>query len=723
MKSKVIIVSSNIDESISSFIDILESHFKNLMPLKFSVVNSKYFQKNNIEADDLIIYILSKNNFEELSKISELASKLTNRIVFIGSLKNKFILGPTYLNSANALADSAYLSHLNYENGCFPEYDELVHLELDDFGKSLDYNRGLTYHKFLNALIEETYGVITKSSTARCVDHVEVYQRKKDRIRNYILPIFDRDKTSSINGNDFDNFVRLYANSKKQIKGKNFFSERILNKESVYQKVGIIGGGTSGYLSALAMKKKFPFLDVTIIESSKIPIIGVGEATTPSIVRFLFNTLGFDKSEFYKNVNPTCKLGIKFDWGLPNQYFNFPFGRAEILASQLNHGNINFSSLESFLMSKDSSLLFKEIYHNDSNEEKPKHFSEILSHAFHIDNKSFVNYLKVKANDLKINLIDDKIIDVVKASNSDDILSVVGENGSNYKFDFFIDCSGFKSLLLEKTLKSDFISFNDALFTNCAITAKRPNDGLIKPYTLAETFNYGWCWHTPMNTEDHLGYVFSLDHCSKDEATNELKINYPDSIIQNTVHFKSGRHKEIIKGNVYAVGNSYAFVEPLESTGIYMIIKEIEYLLQIYEILKISKEIRTSINQTIGDHWDYLKFFLAIHFKYNTSNSSNFWKDCNEKINISEYQWLIDLYESAGPLSYIDEKSLKFVRNRIPDSLFGFSGIDNILMGQGFFPKRIYESKINDRVWSYNLSNWERIERSTRDIKGSHFPS
>lgn len=717
MKNEILIINSNKTPRLSEFIKLLEASINYTINLNCKVLSEKDFYKSDkVKNSNICIYFINQKKFEDIHRISNQLKR--QKIIFISAFKNNLIFGPTTHAELTASIGSAFLSYLNYKIGRLPKYEELINSSLKNLDAPLSNLKPSEVNTLIKLIISELLMLIKGKGQSKYIDHIKIFSKKNEEEKQYVYPFFEEsDENGELKKEEYFILKNKWLTSKKQIRKRTFFSNNnSLDSENLYSTVGVIGGGTSGYLSALALKKNYPNLKVTLIESSKIPIIGVGEATTPNIIRFLFETLGFDKEDFFKKVKPTCKLGIKFDWGLPDTYYNFPFGGADLLASQLYHGDVNNCSLSSMLMSRNSSLVVGE---NNGVNEVYESLTDSLYHAYHINNKDFVLYLKEKAREFNIELIDDLILECSK-DELGNIGMVKGEVG-NYHYDFYIDCTGFKSLLLEKMMDSKFVSYSDSLFTNCAVTAKMNNSGVVKPYTHSDTMNNGWCWNTPVRDSDHLGYVFSKNHCSIDEAKEELKLKHPSAEILDVVHFRSGRHEKVLVGNVYAVGNSFAFVEPLESTGIHMIIKEIKYLIENFTEIKKSSVIRDIINDDITKHWDYLKFFLAIHFKYNKKLSTPFWNDCH-KIDLKEYNWVVELYKKCGPLNYLDSKTKKIIRKRLPDSLFGLGGIDCILMGQGFFPDNFKGNKVNEKIWNSNINIWERISDNTIPlVKGDQF--
>src|SRR5581483_7337884 len=340
-----------------------------------------------------------------------------------------------------------------------------------------------------------------------------------------------------------------------------------------YRRVCVLGGGTAGYLTAMGLRARLPHLDVTLIESSKIPVIGVGEASTPELVKFLHSRqfLGLDVVDFYRRVLPSWKLGIRFFWGPPgDSYFNFPFQRGCLLESQLYDGSFDAQSLGSLLSTANRAPVVT------GGDEEVISLLPSVRFAYHLDNRRFVRYLQEEAPRLGVRHLDRVIADAALTPDGQAIDHLITEDGERLAFDLYIDCSGFRSFLLEKKLGSPFLSYASSLYTDRAIAATVPHDGTVKPYTLAETMDNGWCWNISFEEHDHRGYVFSSAFCSDDQAVAEMRAKNPGMDDPAVIPFRSGRHQDFWKGNVIAMGNSYAFVEPLESTALHMIVLQID---------------------------------------------------------------------------------------------------------------------------------------------------
>jgi tryptophan halogenase len=464
--------------------------------------------------------------------------------------------------------------------------------------------------------------------------------------------------------------------------------------------VGVIGGGTAGYLTALALQKTHPELKVTLIESSTVPIIGVGEATTPLMPAFLHGLLGFSIHEFFKEVQPTFKLGIKFLWGAPDDHFDYPFGDFALLEPHAYEDKIVDHSLYSQLMAGDRFPLAEV-------EKNGRCISFLRAHtAYHLDNVRFVNYLSKKARERNIDYVDALIRDVETCQAADGVEEVAAvhlADGRRLTFDLYVDCTGFRSLLLGKALQTRYISYDKSLFNDQAVVADVPHGGRLKPYTLAETMNSGWCWAIPQVEADHRGYVHSSAFCTIDQAVAEMRTKNPTMGDYRVVRFRSGRHEEFWRGNVVAMGNAYAFVEPLESTALHMVLTQIRLFLDALPVQRYERGIQRCLSRRVADHWDYIRWFLAIHYRFNRRLNTPYWQACREHTDMSTLEELFQHYQERGPLSYYRGGSRVFGAH---DAIWGPQGIDMVLMGQKV-PSRAPLPTIDESTWRKRV----RIQR------------
>lgn len=449
--------------------------------------------------------------------------------------------------------------------------------------------------------------------------------------------------------------------------------------------VGILGGGTAGWFTALALRAQLPWLEVTVIESPSIPIIGVGEASVPSLVAFLHHYLKLDVLEFTREVQPTWKQGIRFEWGLPGDHafmapFDWEVNGVGMLGAMAETGDVSAFTLQGTLMARDRTPIVR-------TDNKLESFLPMLAFAYHLDNPRLVAYLRKTALARGVTHLDCKVVDAPLAATPGPdaeprLEHLVAEDGRKLAFDLYVDCSGFRSALLGKALGRPFQSWASTLFTDSALAFNAPHAGKLKPYTTARTMESGWCWNIPMVSDDHLGYVYSSSFCGDDQAMAEAKAQWPELVNERVVRFRSGRHDRLWVGNVFAIGNAYAFVEPLESTGLLMITRAITSLVRAFPIGPDSTAMRRFVNESVGRDWDRLRWFLAAHYKFNRKLDSRFWTAVRADADVSGIEHALELFRTRGPLSLLPRAIRTSLNETAGIFFYGLHGLDNILMGQ-----------------------------------------
>jgi tryptophan halogenase len=471
---------------------------------------------------------------------------------------------------------------------------------------------------------------------------------------------------------------------------------------SFVRSVGIVGGGTAGYLAALALRRKVPGLAVTLIESPDIPVIGVGEATTPLLPQFLHVDLGLDVHTLFAEVRPTFKLGIRFLWGAPGDGdFNYPFGPLHLLEPAVygepGGADLRACSLQSLLMAADAVGIYRT--GGKDAEENASWTSRLgTAVAYHLDNERFVAYLKRRAARAGIEHLEATLVDAEMTDDGEgerEVSALVCADGRRLAFDLYVDCSGFRSFLLERALESPWQSFETSLWTDRALVASMSHGGRIRPYTTAETMSIGWCWRIPHADSDHRGYVYSSAFLSPEEAEAEMRRANPGMGEAREVRFRSGRHEHFWRGNVVALGNAYGFVEPLESTALHLLIRQIGQLCGAFPLRRTDRGLAPLLNRRVGAWWDYLRWFLALHYRFNRRLDTPFWQAARSDVDVSHHADLLEAFRHRGPLSYDPA-----IRNAFdyPDPLWGPEGIDTLLLGQGV-PCRLPRPLLTEDAW------------------------
>lgn len=280
--------------------------------------------------------------------------------------------------------------------------------------------------------------------------------------------------------------------------------------------------------------------------------------------------------------------------------------------------------------------------------------------------------------------------------------------GENLKFDLYIDCTGFRSKLLSETLKTPFISFNDTLFTDRAMTFDLPNKGEIDCYTGVITMKNGWCWKIPMMKEDHYGYVFSSQYCTPEEANAEIEEKFGK--VENTklIHFKSGRHELAWNKNVFSLGNAYGFVEPLESTAIQTAVHSINALCKLMPVNHQDVNNIEAINNEVAITWDTFRWFIGIHYKFNKKYDTPFWINARENTNIGFAKKIVSLFETRAPLSAgnLGSNSPYAATEGL---IFNSYSYDTLLYGQKVFANKGSKPLMSEAEYKQKVADYKSL--------------
>lgn len=410
----------------------------------------------------------------------------------------------------------------------------------------------------------------------------------------------------------------------------------------------VLGAGTAGLMAALALKRKIPQLQIQVIRSPDIGVIGVGESTTPQFTQFLFDYLGIKRKAFYEMARPTWKTGIHFLWG-PRESFEFAFDlQLDAQLKDLSRPNGYYCDEEFECVNLNAALMSE----GKSFAAQANGGPEIGGFAaFHLFNPQLVKTLETIAIANGITFIDARVSGATLGEHG--VRSIALEDGRQLEADFFIDASGFRSELLGKALQTPFISYGNSLFTDRAIVGSWDRtDDVIYPYTLAETMDAGWCWKIDHEHAVNRGYVYSSRFISDDMAREEfLKKNPKAKAWDHVVKFRSGRYREGWVGNVFAIGNACGFVEPLEATALMVASSQIQTMVTILIDSQLDPQPRMKAlyNTTFAELWDNIRDFLSVHYRFNTRIKNDFWNTCCNEVDVSSIQPLLDFYHENGP--------------------------------------------------------------------------
>lgn len=408
-------------------------------------------------------------------------------------------------------------------------------------------------------------------------------------------------------------------------------------------KIIILGGGSAGWMTAATLIKAFPNKDISVIESAKVPVIGVGESTLGFINQWL-DFLEIKDRDFMPHTEATYKLSIRFEdfYEKGDGGFHYPFGRP--------YENNLTESKESWFFKKTNRQNYADfispnmaLVNNNSISEtncfKDTHYSFKNDTAYHFDAIKFgiwlrENYCKPRG----VNHIDDFVVDSTDDNNG--IVSLIGEK-EEYKADLYIDCTGFKSVLI-KRVGSNFMDYSDLLPNNKAWATRVPytnKEEQLKLYTNCTALENGWVWNIPSWERVGTGYVYSDKYITDLDSLEEFKkhltekgYDYSKSKFNN-ITMRVGRQDEIFKKNVCAIGLSAGFIEPLESNGLLSVH---EFLMNLVDVLERNKDTISQIdkdafNKKCGLFFDKFTDFVASHYAYSKREDTEYWKDISNK--------------------------------------------------------------------------------------------
>lgn len=427
-------------------------------------------------------------------------------------------------------------------------------------------------------------------------------------------------------------------------------------------------------MSALALKVKMRDLKVLVIRSPDIGVIGVGEGSTAPLTTFLHGFLLADVKRLIAMAQPSWKLGIKFKWG-PRPHFFYPFG------PQLDFRPISLSRNIAFYCTGemedgtvDMAMMARDRIFPRGPDGRPQlHFNM----AYHIENEKFVTYLEAFARHAGVEIIDDTIKQVQEGEAG--VGGLVLESGRTETADLYIDCSGFRSLLVGQTLKEPFVSFKSSLFCERAVVGgwDRTTEP-IHPYTTSEQMNSGWCWQIEHPTRINRGYVYCPDFISDDEAEREFRAQNPKIGPTRIVKFVSGRYERAWVKNVVAIGNSSGFVEPLEATALAVIAVRSQLLSEV--MTECGRDVPQYQIDLYNRHhvriWDSIRRFLALHYRFNLHPQTPFWKSCQNEADLAGAETFVEYYQRFGPSALWGPVLLD------PVDPFGISGYLTVMVGQ-----------------------------------------
>jgi len=427
----------------------------------------------------------------------------------------------------------------------------------------------------------------------------------------------------------------------------------------------IVGGGSAGWMTASYLNKVFgDRMKISLVESPNISTVGVGEATF-STIKLFFDFLELDEAEWMPECAGSYKLAIKFvNWNAEKRHFYHPFQRHEVVDGfhigewwMKHRDTLDAYDYSCFAVSsmcdhkRSPRYLNGEVYDpkvqerfqpgNAFNKNMLSDLQIQFPYAYHFNAGLLANYLRKLAVRNGVEHISDDVIDIRQAEDGS-VTSLVTKDRGEVSGDLFIDCTGFRGLLMNKLLKEPFISFSESLLCDTALAMQVPKDIKtegMNPFTSATALNSGWVWNIPLYGRDGTGYVFSSAFVDPEDAEIEFRKHVgpaSDNCKASLIKMRIGRNRNAWVKNCIGIGLSNGFVEPLESTGIFFIQLGIEELVANFPDKSFNPELMKRYNKTMADCIDGVRDFLTLHYCASSRYDTPFWKATKHELKLSD---------------------------------------------------------------------------------------
>lgn len=445
----------------------------------------------------------------------------------------------------------------------------------------------------------------------------------------------------------------------------------------------IVGGGSAGWMTAAALSSLLPAnaMRITLVESEQIGTVGVGEATIPDIINFN-RLLGIPEADFLKATNGTFKLGIEFtDWGRLGESYFHPFGLhgADMQGIDFHQYWLRMKAEGDPARLQDYSMCAAAAYQNkfalpDNN---PRSVLSQIRYAYHFDATGYARFLRTYAEARGVRRIEGRVMDVSQDPDSGFITNIQLDNEQVISGDIFFDCTGFRALLTEKTLGVGFKDWSHWLPCNSAQTVASERQGPLLPYTKSMAKTSGWQWRIPTQHRTGNGHIYCSDYVSDDEAVSVLMdgLDAPAIAEPRQIKFKTGCREQFWSKNCIAIGLSGGFLEPLESTSLYLIQEGISKFISLFPSAGIPNIVREEYNRQISQKFDQVRDFIILHYKATEREDSPFWNYCRTMDIPDSLQWKMDLFAEAGRIFRYEEE------------LFSIASWTAVMLGQNLIPR------------------------------------
>jgi tryptophan halogenase len=466
------------------------------------------------------------------------------------------------------------------------------------------------------------------------------------------------------------------------------------------RKVVITGGGTAGWTTAAALIHQFrELLDIVLVESEEIGTVGVGEATFPSILAF-HRLLELDEREFMRAARATFKLGISFEnWGGLGDRYIHAFGTIGRATWMGDFQHFWLAAREGGFGGDLGDYCFE----RKAAEAGRFAMSEAvkINYAYHFDAGLYSAHLRGLSEARGVKRIEGKIARVEQHPETGHVTALVLESGQSVTGDLFVDCTGFRGLLIEQTLKAGYDDYGRWLRTDSALAVQTASTDQIPPYTRSIARQAGWQWKIPLQHRVGNGLVFSSDYQSLDDAHHTLTGNIDGEPLfePRLIKFRAGRRLKAWDKNVVSVGLASGFIEPLESTSIHLIQIGVTRLMQLFPFSGITQAVVNRYNEQSRVEYERIRDFIILHYKVTEREDTPFWRDCRHMDIPATLAERIELFRESGH-AY-----------QATDEMFRVESWMQVMLGQRLRPRGYHHMG--------RMLGPERLRKALDTLKGS----
>jgi tryptophan halogenase len=447
------------------------------------------------------------------------------------------------------------------------------------------------------------------------------------------------------------------------------------------RRIVIAGGGTAGWMAAAALSRTLgKLLEIKLVESDEIGTVGVGEATIPSLVHF-HRLLDIGEQEFMAATQATFKLGISFEgWRARGEDYIHSFG-----ITGTDHWTAGFQHFWHKGRERGLAGDYGD-YCLELAAGRAGRFGHLpnggINYAYHLDATRYARYLRRFSEHFGVERIEAKIGKVELDPASGDIAALVLDSGTRIEGDLFIDCTGFRSLLLGQSLGVEYEDWSEWLFNDSAIAVQTESVGPAVPYTRSIAHDWGWQWRIPLQHRTGNGIVFSSRHVDDDTARAALLSNLEGKVLTEprVIRFTPGQRKQVWKRNCVALGLASGFLEPIESTSIHLIQRSLVRLLQCFPTDGISQADVDEFNGQADADIRQIRDFIIAHYKVTNRRDTPYWHEAATMDVPEALRHRIALFRDTGQVF------------RIANELFAENSWIQVMLGQGIHPAQHHRS-------------------------------